>query len=345
MTQNRVWWGVSALGIKANGSSGGYTTVHGLQSLGTTTKIDIRKIFEIGQSEIYENVEELPDVEMTAEKVFDGYPILYHLATPSATSSSLLGRSNDKCIAAIAVYGDTQDSASGTALAVLEMSGLFINSWNAEFTVDGDAKESCSFVGNNRLWKVGGTSAYGTAFNGTLFDNTDTPLAITGSGGVQQRENVIWDGASTSVITVLPLDIPGISSSGTNNLTNGIRGAHVQKITVSADFGREAMKELGQKGPYHRYMNLPVEVKTDIEIMALSGDMITVSESAASNTSDRTMRVVLTEGLNVYLGTKNRLNNVTYGGTDAGGGNATITYSYTNANSLTVTHPRDPAGL
>lgn len=345
MAQNRVWWGISALGIKSVGSTSGYTTVHGIQSLGTTTKIDVRKIFELGQSEIYENVEELPDVEMTAEKVFDGYPILYHLATPNATSASLLGRSNDKCIAAIAVFSDVQDSASGTPLAILEMSGLFVNSWSAEFTVDGDAKESCSFIGNNKVWKNGSSSAYGTAFNGTLFDNTDTPLAVTGSGGVQQRENIIWDGASTSVITILPLDIPGISSSGTNNLTAGVRGAHVQKISVSADFGREAMLELGQKAPYHRYMNLPVEVKTDIEIMALSGDMVSVTDSATSNTSDRTIRIALTEGLNVYLGTKNRLNNVSYGGADAGGGNATITYSYTNANSLTVTHPQDPAGL
>lgn len=345
MPQNRVWWAVTALGMKSCGSTGSYTTVHGLQSAGLTTKIDIRRIFELGQSETYENVEQLPDVEMTAEKVFDGYPILYHLATPGATSSSLLGRSNDKCTAAFAIFGDTQDSASGTPLAVLMMSGLFINSWSFEATTDGDAKESCSFIGNNGIWQAGTGTLYGSAFNGTLFDNTDTPLAVTGSGGVQQRENFIWDGASTSVISVLPIDIPGISSSGTNNVTAGVRGAHVQKVSVSADFGREAMLELGQRAPYHRYMNLPVEVKTDIEIMALSGHMFNVVDSSTTNTADRTIRVKLTEGLNVYLGTRNRLTNITQGGSDAGGGNATITYSYVNANSLTITHPQDPAGL
>lgn len=343
MSQNRVWWGISALGIKANGSAGAYTAVHGLQSLGTTTKIDIRKVFEIGQSEIYENVEELPDVEMNAEKVFDGYPILYHLATPNATSPSLLGRSNDKCIAAIAIFDDTKDSASGNPLAILEMSGLFINSWSAEFAVDADMKETCTFVGNNKVWKNGTSSSYGTPFNGTLFDNADVPAATT-TGGVQQRENIVWEG-DPDEFSLLPLDIPGVSSAGANELEGGSRKVHVQKITVSADFGREAMKELGQKGPYHRYMNLPVEVKTDIEIMALSGDMFSVAETAANNSTDREIRVCLTEGLNVYLGTKNRLNNITYGGADAGGGNATITYSYTNANSLQVTHPEDPAGM
>ena len=92
-------------------------------------------------------------------------------------------------------------------------------------------------------------------------------------------------------------------------------------------------------------MNLPVDVKTDIELISLSGDLISVSESSSSNTSNQTIRVVLTEGLMVYLGTKNRLNNVSYGGADAGGGNATMTYSFTNSNFMTVTHPRDPAGL
>jgi len=36
------------------------------------------------------------------------------------------------------------------------------------------------------------------------------------------------------------------------------------------------------------------------------------------------------------LGKKNRLSSVSYGGGDAGGGNATTTYSYTNFNDLDV---------
>lgn len=336
MTQNRVWWGASSLGIKADGSVGGYTTVHGLQSMGTSTKIDIKKIFEHGQSETYDFYEELPEVELTAERVFDGYPILYHLATPNATNATLLGRSNAKCIAVIHTFPDTSDSASGTSLSSLTMSGMFVNSWNATFDVGGEAKESCTFVGNNKAW--------GT-FTGTVFDNTDSPLAGNALGNVQHRQNVIFDVADAALTTILPTQIPGISSSGTNFLIGGTRKTHVQKITVSADFGREAMNELGQKKPYHRYMNLPVDVKTDIEIMALSGDMISVSDSASSNTINETIRVVLQEGLNVYLGTRNRLTNVQYGGDDAGGGNATITYSYTNANQLTIKHPQDPAGL
>ena len=41
-------------------------------------------------------------------------------------------------------------------------------------------------------------------------------------------------------------------------------------------------------------------------------------------------------GLGLDLGSKNRLSSVSYGGGDAGGGNATSTYSYTNFNDLDV---------
>jgi hypothetical protein len=42
------------------------------------------------------------------------------------------------------------------------------------------------------------------------------------------------------------------------------------------------------------------------------------------------------------LGSKNRLGSVTFGGGDAGGGNATATFSYTNFNDLSVRHRNDP---
>lgn len=50
--------------------------IHGLQQVGVTTKFNLDQIFEIGQLSIYENVEVLPEVEVTLEKVLDGYPLI-----------------------------------------------------------------------------------------------------------------------------------------------------------------------------------------------------------------------------------------------------------------------------
>jgi hypothetical protein len=47
----------------------------------------------------------------------------------------------------------------------------------------------------------------------------------------------------------------------------------------------------------------------------------------------------------VQLGNKNKLTSISYGGGDAGGGNATITYSFTNSNDFVVLHSGDPASI
>ena len=61
------------------------------------------------------------------------------------------------------------------------------------------------------------------------------------------------------------------------------------------------------------------------------------------NLSNQVIRVATCEGTRIYLGTKNKLASVNYGGGDAGGGNVSVTYSYTNFNDMTVMHPQDPS--
>src|SRR3990167_3509619 len=116
----RIFYAVQAVGIAKSG--GGYTSIHGLQSVSVTTTFNLEQVFEIGEIKIYENVENIPDIEMTLEKVLDGYPLLYHLTTRGSSSNSLVGRSQTKCMAALSIYGDTQDSASGTPVTQLECS-------------------------------------------------------------------------------------------------------------------------------------------------------------------------------------------------------------------------------
>src|SRR5688500_8608620 len=89
---------------------------HGVQSAGITTNFNLEQVFEWGQLAIYDNIEQIPDVEVTAEKVLDGHPLLYHLATANATSGTLVGRSNRRCIIGISIFSDTMDSASGAPL-------------------------------------------------------------------------------------------------------------------------------------------------------------------------------------------------------------------------------------
>ena len=112
-------------------------------------------------------------------------------------------------------------------------------------------------------------------------------------------------------------------------------GYHIQSVAVSCDFGQELIQELGRFGPYTRYATFPVEVTSDFEVIATSGDLVSVSGNAP-NLVDRTIIVKDTANTVLNLGTKNKLTSVSYSGGDTGGGNATVTYSYSNFNSLTV---------
>jgi hypothetical protein len=175
---------------------------------------------------------------------------------------------------------------------------------------------------------------------------TDAPQNIVVSGGVQRRENVLFGNAPVNGYTRLPNEIQGISSSGTNNLTSDVFGAHVQTISVSCDLGREALNELGRRGPYFRYVNFPVEVTCEIETTSAQGDLIDATEvglgGSGSNLTDQVIYIVMQDSTKIDLGDNNKLASVAYGGADAGGGNATVTYSYTTFNDFTVTHNADP---
>lgn len=346
MVNNRIFWACQAVGLSPKDSVS-FTAAHGVQSVGITTTFNLEEAFEVGQLEIYSNIENVPDVEVTLEKVLDGYPLLYHLATRGAPSNTLNGRSNQRCNVALNIYGDIQDSASGTPQAEVIMSGMYVSSLSYKFPVEGNSTESMTLVGNNKEWR---SSNY--LMSGTLFDNTDTPMATTsGWGGIQRRQNVVFDVTSISNPngTLLPggtSGIPGISSSGTNNKTAGVFGAHIQGITISADFGREALYELGRRTPYYRLLNFPTEVTCEIEVYCLNGDQISGTEEGVNgdgtNLSAKTIFVKTQDGMTVNLGSNNKLQSVNYGGGDAGGGNATCTYSYRTFNSLTVLHPLDP---
>ncbi len=331
MSNRRLFYAVQQVGFARNGTNS-FTSAHGLQSLSLNTKINLQQIFEIGQISLYSNPEITPDVEATVEKCLDGYPPVYTLATYPSTSPTLAGRSGTKTTMGLSVFTDTQDSASGTPLAQCTVSGLFVSAVSYDVKIEGPAIESVTLVGNNKIWLASGFTYTGA------FNNTDAPSA---SEGVDLRQNIDF------AVSRIPTDIPGISSSGTNDSVAGDFNAHLQGFKVGVNLGREQLFELGRRGPYHRYVQFPVEVKTDIEALSLKGDLISVDEFATSNVSQQQITLKMQEGLKVDCGNKNKLTSVSYGGANAGskGGNATMTFSYLTYNDFTVTHPSDPSGL
>ena len=129
--------------------------------------------------------------------------------------------------------------------------------------------------------------------------------------------------------------MPGVASDGTFTDGDNKPTAHVQNISISTDFSREDILELGRKGPYYRAPNFPIEVTCDIEMIAIASDQILAFEegkqtsnaaefataytagvantiSTGDNTPEEAIQILLEDGTNFDLGTKNRLSSVTY---------------------------------
>lgn len=334
-----------------------YVAGHGVQACGMTTNFTLEQVFELSNQSIYENIEGSPDVQITLSKVLDGYCPLYLLATRGASSASLVARAAQTTMFGLAIHDDTVSAASGIPVRECIVSGAVVGSVGYNFSADGNFTEDITLQATDKIWKSGNF----LLTNFTEFIN-DVPKALYGSGGVNRREDFLYttstisNPAITSMdsngqvnnvnITVLPPDVDGVGSSGLVTLqTDGSYTAHVQSVAVSADFGREEIFELGKKTYYARFSNPFVEVSTTISTLGTMWDNVSCNDVGVqgngNNLRDRSIRIRIREGLHLDLGTRNKLASVEMGGGDAGGGNETITYTFTNFNDLTVRHPED----
>jgi hypothetical protein len=334
---------------------------HGVQSFEVTTTFNLEQIFELGRLSLYENYEEVPDVEASIEKFLDGYTLLYHMATPTATTPTLVGRVDSRCDVRLVVGlgTDTFIASGNNAVTELYSSGMYISSASYTLSTDGTFSESIGLVGNDKQWLVtddntvlvgsGGTIV--NAFASTVF-GTDSPDSPGDS--VLRRQNVV-DGSvgitlgSNTFKTVVPSFIEGAVAGATGVSTGGLAtnctylndNVILNSFSTSVDLSRDSINRLGQKLPYFRYVSFPVDVTTDIEVTATAGDNITAS-GEAKNLSNSSIQIVLDDSTVIQLGNSNKVTSVTYGGGDTGGGNATNTYSMTNSNDFVILHSGDP---
>lgn len=323
---NRIYYANQQAGFKGQSAAGTtsspnytFTAAHvikGLQSVGYSSTFNSRQVFEICQNSIYENIEDLPEVNVTMSKILDGCTLLYHHATQDADSPTLAGRSSARCVFALSIFDDTVDAATGEPESTMVCPDLYINSASYSFPAESDFTEEISLLGTERLWKYSDslpeqdqpaencsgesiccddfvTRVAAISFPG-FCDNNDVPCYCSGEGvGVQNAKDIIFtpsddltsDPAGTDVngmdddpdVTILPPDIPGIDNFGRRN------GACIQNISVSVDFNRDEFKCLGSRQVAFRAIRFPVEVTTEIEVIGKVGDMISHTATGVYN--------------------------------------------------------------
>ena len=305
MANKRVFY--ASQGVAVGLSGGTATTVTGAQSVTMNTNFNIEQVFQLGRLEVYDNVVGDPTVEVTINKVLDGKPLLYNLAVGSGS----IVATSDKVSKVVFVVGkDTAEDLdeANNSFTSITCDPIYLNSLSYNFSVDGDFTEEASFIG---LSKVAGATGLTAPASG--FENRQTVL---------RRQNLNTSGST---------------------LPAAVSGANITSISFSADFGRESMYKLGQFKEFHRYVNFPLEISLDFEVIADNLDTydIDIPDSACSGLNlpkeDITLQFCDSTGTNVYqFGFKNAtLTSVAFNGGDTGGGNAALTYSYTVYNSFT----------
>ena len=384
MSNFRIFYACQAVGIKPCFNAGGTvpnTTavlpLHGVQSVGMNTQFPVDSVFELAMQQIYQNVENISEVEVTLEKVFDGYPLIYHAATPLATATNLQARAKERSCVSLGIYPDDKEYATGLAPVEVYCSGTYLGNIGYNFSTDGNFTESVTLVGNNKKWFTAGPSGNPVGFSGSGI--SDSTFRVNGSGdqpsnldlgvgpvadeeeafarfkgGVQRRQHFRMDKCilPQSIFGVTKQVDPSAGNAYVGTYPNGQPKVHIQSVSISADFGREDIVELGSKTPYYKASNPIIEVTCDFEVIAVSGDFVNALEQGdpdlastpyrGENTKEERIKLVIHDGTIFDLGRKNKLQSVSYGGGDAGGGNVSLSYSYRNYNELTVLAFSDP---
>jgi hypothetical protein len=289
-------------------ASGDYQFLHGVQSVGLNTSFEFDNIFELGQLEIYDSVLQVPQIEITLEKVLDNHPTVYTVAAPSG---NLLTDSKNRLSVMFAIYKDSENAGVSAPLHMVKCTGMYVNNVSYTFPVEGQLTESVTLVGNHKAWST-------------------TAIANIPSGIADRSASTVDEPIGGSVLTRRDV--------GSMTLPHGT--SKVQSITMGVDLGREDLLQLGQKVPYARIPNYPVEVTAEVEYLVDENNMETVSFDENTNElPEQNVSLAVTAGYYaVNLGNKCFLKSVTYGGGDASGGNATVTYSYSTYNTFGVTY-------
>jgi len=300
MATNRIFYACQAVGFGASGGS----ALTGVQSVGCNSTFGLEQVFQLGQIEIYENIEGTPEVELTIEKVFDGATNLYGAYAGAGKTITEVATLRNTVTLAIVTDDESVHEGSAGTIGV-ECTGVYMSNYSANFSTDGTSSDTITVVGNHQAWGAKTLSIAKAEGTADVAKRQDLSLAVGGVAG--------------------PVGQTG----------------KVQSASASIDFGREDLLEFGSKTPYFRAASFPVECSAEVTFNAVSANLITNlnfndPQTADVQSGDSSVTIGYSAGGGTgQVGISGRCTGMNYSGGDATGGNATITYSYTGYNNFT----------
>jgi hypothetical protein len=337
---NRIYWAITAFGVAAEGSGVGqhaaatqfgapFNAVYmrGVQSVGITTNFNLEQVFQLGQLSIYEDVEEVPDVEVSVERVLDGRVFHDHISVASANdasvppgvnamhchllyghvtqlhASSIPTMQNNKCDVYLSLNRDSDSNAGdGMPDAYVYCSGMYVSSASWTFATDGNLTESITLVGNHKVWTTGSpndriaigdlgytTGATEPQINYSVLAAGDVDDATPAGVASDDGVNLALPSGTTELIPGKVLRRENVHFENKPSIFDA--NCQITSCTVSVDFGREQINVLGSRLPYYRYVSYPVEVSSEWEVMARGDEGINAYPERENVTTTDTIRI------------------------------------------------------
>lgn len=367
MPNNRIYYASQTAQLKPQEATpatnsdifAGWYQPLGLQSVSMTTNFSLEPAFQLGTVELYDNIETVPEVEVTLNRVIDTTAPMYLMCmggkngVAGAKDKPLVSLANNRVNFRLGVYESSNQFISGQASSYVVCSGMYLSTFNYTIPIEGNATEEVTLVGNHKIWNSGATIASPGTRSTFLGDSNFTVGNIFKPG--EKVGSTITPSSASGILrkqylnlqeSVLPVGPSGIKKPG------GDKMPHFQNITISASLGRESINQLGKFGPYCRYTTFPIEVTSEFEVISTDGDGVDINDfrneafcnGLKTNLLNHPIKIVICDSdttntdnsMAFDLGTKNTLTSINQTGGDTGGENVTVTYSFRNFNNFTI---------
>lgn len=304
---SRIFYGLQQVKV-------GSTVLNGVQSVGASSTTNVENFSRFGSVNATTILQDL-DLEITIENAL------------GSSWTNVLGAMNFTNISTAIDTPVTVEIQYLTATGhtkVVTLSAI-ISSYSIQMGVDGPATESVTF-------QNAGTAVF--------IDGTDGAALETPEGNIcAVITRPKFSGFSTSYSDDA---CDAATWSAANNYSN------VLSVSASMDIGTEKVNVLGQSLSFGKYVTFPIDTSMEVELHLdpSAGTVDDTNDTMGSfssgsidqnNTSslvDRTYHTLIKLPYNYYFMTGARLTGVSRSGGDVGGGQVSITESYSSVNDL-----------
>jgi len=311
MSNSRIFYGLQNVQISTDDTAGNLQTIRGVQSVGTSSTTNIETFSAFGSIAATSILQDM-DLEITMEVGVGSWATALSQIGYSSFTSSFFDTTKKVRI--------TYD-LDGT-LKYVELDAI-LTSYSAQMGTDGPVTESLTF-------QNAGNAGFGAATELSTTGLPESPSQLDLCGVYTRPDFTSFDRNTRS-------DCCATTAPTSSTVSNAI------SWSISMDASNEKVSVLGQSMPFGKFASFPVETSMEVEMhMDPSTSILDFNSGSLTGSSLNDVcydPTVIVGGASSATGrswnlSRARQSGQSRSGGDVGGGNVSVTESYTGYNDL-----------